>query len=858
MTSDPQNRFLGSRVWLAAFLAVAILLLAGGDWYYRAETEAVRGENAETLAAIGEIKCAQIRQWRIERLGDANRAAHDPALREAVLARKRTPAAPIDRDLLRERLELERSGGLYASVAAFSPDGQPLATTEAAPPPAPEELRRTFAAALSSPGAVLGEFFRAADGLIYLDTAVAVRDPTGRTLALLILRNKADDNLFRIVRFWPTPSPTAETLLVQRSGDDVVFLNELRHQAKTALILRAPLTRLDLPAVQASLGRQGSFEGTDYRGVRVLANLRPVPDSPWSMVTKIDADEILATTRHRTRVTIAIVALLIGLAGTVAAYGHKWRQTHLLRSLFEAERRQREAHEAFRTTLYSIGDGVITTDKLGRVREMNRVAEQLTGWREAEAQSRTLEEVFHIVNETTRAKVENPVSTVLREGTIVGLANHMVLISRHGTECPIADSAAPIRVQDGGTASGVVLIFRDQSTERAATKAIRESEERFRQVQKMEAVGQLAGGVAHDFNNILASMLLQLGLLQEESALGPDIHRALKELEKQVQRGATLTRQLLAFSRQQAMELKSVDLNEVLAGLLPMLRRLLGEAVVVSLRGEIALPSIVADASLLELAIINLCVNARDAMAPGGHLTLHPEVVEVSAKMAAAKAEAQAGRFVCLSVTDTGCGMDEATQKRIFEPFFTTKGVGQGTGLGLATVHGILKQHRGWIEVESAVGRGSTFRVYLPVTDSIPPPASAPEKPRESAGRNELILLVEDEAAVRLVVAEMLRRHGYRVLVAADGPEAVALWGDHRTEIAVLFTDMVMPGGMTGRDLADRLRSDRPELKVIIYTGYSQKIAAQPLDAQSHIALLHKPAHSAQILDAIRRSIDHR
>jgi len=306
------------------------------------------------------------------------------------------------------------------------------------------------------------------------------------------------------------------------------------------------------------------------------------------------------------------------------------------------------------------------------------------------------------------------------------------------------------------------------------------------------------------------------------------------------------------------MELKSVDLNEVLAGLLPMLRRLLGEAVVVSLRGEIALPSIVADASLLELAIINLCVNARDAMAPGGHLTLHPEVVEVSAKMAAAKAEAQAGRFVCLSVTDTGCGMDEATQKRIFEPFFTTKGVGQGTGLGLATVHGILKQHRGWIEVESAVGRGSTFRVYLPVTDSIPPPASAPEKPRESAGRNELILLVEDEAAVRLVVAEMLRRHGYRVLVAADGPEAVALWGDHRTEIAVLFTDMVMPGGMTGRDLADRLRSDRPELKVIIYTGYSQKIAAQPLDAQSHIALLHKPAHSAQILDAIRRSIDHR
>ncbi|NMC73667.1 MAG: PAS domain S-box protein, partial [Geobacteraceae bacterium] len=246
----------------------------------------------------------------------------------------------------------------------------------------------------------------------------------GGVAALLVLRSDASSFLFPLIQRWPIPSKSAESLLVRREGDHVLYLNELRHRSGTELSLRFPLSRTDLPAARAVLGARGLFLGKDYRGVEVVADLRPIPGSPWFLVAKVDADEILAEARYRAGIVSILSLCFILLTAAILAYAYRRRQATLYLDLYRSEREQREAQEEYRTTLYSIGDAVITTDGEGRVRRMNRVAEQLTGWSEAEAAGVPLGEVFHIVNEETRLTVENPVERVLREGQVVGLANH--------------------------------------------------------------------------------------------------------------------------------------------------------------------------------------------------------------------------------------------------------------------------------------------------------------------------------------------------------------------------------------------------------------------------------------------------
>jgi PAS domain S-box-containing protein len=413
-----------------------------------------------------------------------------------------------------------------------------------------------------------------------------------------------------------------------------------------------------------------------------------------------------------------------------------------------------------------------------------------------------------------------------------------------------------LEFDDQGRPIRMLGTIRDITEQKRTEAMLRQTEEAFRQAQKMEAVGQLAGGVAHDFNNILAAVLMHIGLLQEEPSMDPDTRDSLKELEKDVLRGSALTRQLLTFSRQQAMEPKVLNLGVVLRGLLKMLRRLLGENIVLSLNGPEELPMVYADAGMMEQLVMNLCVNARDAMPHGGRLDLSLEAVDLRAEDLAAQPEARAGRFLRLSVSDSGAGMDEETLRHIFEPFFTTKGIGKGTGLGLATVHGIVKQHGGWIEVQSAVRQGSTFRVYLPASRMVAEAAASAEDPRRAPGRDEAVLIAEDEDSLRAVSAAALLRHGYRVFSAVNGDDALRIWSAHRNEIDLLFTDMVMPGELTGWELASRLRADKPGLKVIICTGYSQESALQELDASTRMALLRKPFDVARLLQAVRQCLD--
>jgi len=384
----------------------------------------------------------------------------------------------------------------------------------------------------------------------------------------------------------------------------------------------------------------------------------------------------------------------------------------------------------------------------------------------------------------------------------------------------------------------------------------RHLEDQLRQAQKMEAVGQLAGGVAHDYNNILTSTLMHLELMMNDSSLAPHQRDSLKELEIETQRAVGLTRQLLMFSRRQIIQVKPVDLNDVVRDLLKMLRRLLGEHISLDFRNEARRLRIEADPGMVEQVIINLCVNSRDAMMPnGGPLTIETRLVELSAEAAGANPNARAGRFVCLSVTDAGCGMNAEVMKRIFEPFFTTKEAGKGTGLGLATVYAIARQHSGWVEVSSRVARGTTFRVFFP--ELLKGSAAEVETidPQRLRG-DETILIVEDEAAVRRMAVMSLRWFGYHVLEAANGPEALQQWEQHRHEIALLFTDMVMPEGMTGLDLAGRLREANGDLKVIISSGYSADIANSGIPAGSGIAYLSKPYEVKVLAALVRKCLD--
>jgi PAS domain S-box-containing protein len=381
-------------------------------------------------------------------------------------------------------------------------------------------------------------------------------------------------------------------------------------------------------------------------------------------------------------------------------------------------------------------------------------------------------------------------------------------------------------------------------------------EAQFRHAQKLESVGQLAAGVAHDFNNILTviqgySECLLARCRQEPATAGP-----LKQISDAAKRAAALTRQLLMFSRKQVIQTKVLDLNLVLQNLANMLLRLLGEDINLESDYGSELPAIEADTGMLEQIVMNLAVNSRDAMPKGGKLRISTSQIEVDGHYAGQHPDARTGSFVCLTVADTGCGMDRKTLDRIFEPFFSTKEVGKGTGLGLATVYGLVKQHQGWIEVSSVVNDGTTFRVYFPAAlGKNEPPDFVPQSSQAVRGGKETILVVEDEPVLREMVCEILKQYEYRVIEAGSGVEALRIWDEFDGQVDLLLTDMVMPEGMTGRELAAQLKKRKPGLKVVYSSGYSPDSNGRDL-GQHDTVFLAKPYLPPQLAKTVRQSLD--
>jgi len=952
---------------VCGFFIVTVLIIGVGRKQYVEEEIDVTREWGKTLSTVGALKADQIAEWRRDRLADVNRYALGPSLVSAAQTLLREPANADKRKALQYMLKINRKGGVYQNALLFSPSGELLASAVSVTDPLQDTTRLAVQSSSATRKPVFSAIYRTPSGNIFIDVTAPIFDEHGKITTIFLLRSDVSTSLYPLIHFWPdADNHSVETFLVRREGEFAVFLNNVRDSTQSALALKTPLTLTTHASTQAVLGTRGIFEGLDYRNTRIVSDIRPIPDSDWLLISKVDKSEIEEEVRLHALVIVRFIGLTIFLAALLLALGYGKRQVRLYRDLYRMEKQQRQAQANFKTILYSIGDGVIVTDARAHVCQMNPIAETLTGWKESDAVGKPVDTIFRTVNADTRQALEDPVSKVLKEGHIAGLTNHTFLISKTGEERPIADSGAPVLGEQGGI-DGVVLVFRDQTAEYAAQKALRESESQYsdlfrnmaegfalheiicdaqgqavdfrilkvntaferitgltaeramgntltnlfpniaatwvkiyaailkenkavcfegdsiinkhhfritafsprsgqlcaifddiseerksaemrkmmegqlQQSQRLEAIGRLAGGVAHDFNNMLTVII---GNAELAKARIDDLHPVsadLSEIIKAGQRSADLIRQLLAFASRQTVTPQILNLNDVISPMLSVLRKIIADNVTLEWVPDQNLWAISMDASQIDQILVNLTVNARDAIRGTGKMTLATQNVHMTDHDCKGIAPNMcAGDFVLLSVTDTGIGMDKELQAHAFEPFYTTQQLVGGTGLGLATVYGVVRQNNGFIHLSSAPEKGTRFDIYLPRHTGAVATATPTEPTGSAGGGSETILVVEDEPALLNLTCSLLKTMGYTVLSAATPREAILLSERVPDTIHLLLTDVVMPE-MSGIELWAHLRQKRPEIKRLFISGYASDRVAQYGVSESIEPFLQKP-----------------
>ncbi|HZE97430.1 MAG TPA: response regulator [Planctomycetota bacterium] len=514
-----------------------------------------------------------------------------------------------------------------------------------------------------------------------------------------------------------------------------------------------------------------------------------------------------------------------------------------------AEEALRETNETLRTLIHASPLGIAVLDAMEKVRIWNPAAERITGWKGSEVLGRPIPGLSASGH---RDEFPALVQRVLHGEAITAVE----IPARRKGDAPIELSLSMAPLRDArGAISGAMAVLADVSERKAAEYQRGQLEEQLRQSQKMEAVGRLAGGVAHDFNNLLTAISGYAELLQGRFEPGGDIRGYVDEIQKSSNRASQLTRQLLAFSRRQVLQPRVLDLNQVVQNMDGLLRRLIGEHLELTTTLSAGLGSVRADQGQIEQVIMNLAVNARDAMPDGGRLTLETRNIELDGNYNDRHGRLRSGPHVVLSVSDTGSGMDAETQSHLFEPFFTTKEKDKGTGLGLATVYGIVKQSGGDIWVYSEPDRGTVFKIYFPRLEESPEQSAKPAARVGIVKGTETVLLAEDSDVVRRLLRELLTSNGYKLLEARHGGEALEISRGFEGKIDLLVTDMVMPQ-MSGRELSSHLRPKRPGMKVLYMSGYTEDAIARHGVLEPGTAFLEKPFTPDSLAKKVRELLD--
>ncbi len=968
---------ISPRIWLCVYVVLILSVLIGGGWFLRHEEQQIRHKVTDQLESIAQLKIHQIQQWRAERLGDAQVIVDTPFAGELVCQWLADPSAERTAELLGWFRSLQKNYQ-YSDVILLDAQGKIRLRLDDAGGPINQDIFAKVKEAAGHHHILLTDLHQVPFYPPHQDVISPLYGRHGKNtphVATIILRIDASSFLYPMIQSWPVESRSGETLLVRRQGDDILFLNELRHQRDSALKLLLPLRQPDLPAAMVVGGHTGLVAGEDYRKVQVIAVGYPVKGSNWFMISKIDTDEALAGWQHLKFFIVALIggALLVLTTGLAVVWQSIRKAQYKQALQVEVERRQAEA-KILRTThlleraeeiaemgcwefdfnaqtvwaspsarrIYGLSNERWTIQQVQQIplpeyrSDLNRALQALVqdnapydvefricrpsngaivdirsvGEFNAEANK-----IFGIIQDVTRKKQsEREIRESESRYRSLFQKNHAVMLLADPETGDVIDAnqaavdfygwsrqellqknireintlsakerraimdeaqaegrhtfALRHRLADGSirdveVISGPILIdgrkrmysiVQDISQRRQAEEQREQLQLQLLQAQKLESVGRLAGGVAHDLNNLLSPILGYSEMLQAELESGSRHQEYVEFVLQAALRARDLVRQLLAFGRKQALVMETADLNRIVRSFVPLLQRTIREDIRIDLDLSPSLAAVRVDVGQIEQVIMNLVVNAQDAMPEGGSILFETEEAALDRVYADSHGDVQPGPCVLLRVSDTGGGMSEEVRSQIFHPFYTTKKDGLGTGLGLATTYGIVKQHGGHIGVRSEVGQGTTFTIYLPAVEAIhdvaeESPASQHREERSSAhGR---LMVVEDNEMVRELTVDVLRREGYTVFSAESGDRCLQQLQAEGTAIDLLLTDVVMPG-MNGKALYREARALIPGLKVLYMSGYTENVIASSGVLDAGIQFIQKPFMPKALVAKVR------